>query len=212
MFWLICLCFSAFCTIGGVIYCISEGKLEIMLGVAVFAIFDIIFYKKYHDKKTGKTAEKKQAKRESKEAAEKTIYGKHQAGLPLAQDAPCTIIAENDCFKFIGGGNSFELNRSKITDISVKTDVEIQKQYVSSAGGAIAGGMVFGPLGAIVGGRVKEKKTREFTYYLIFTYRSDAEISYISFEIWSSMGVIKKIEEWRKELLGNVQQADAIQL
>lgn len=43
MFWLICLCFSAFCTIGGVIYCISEGKLEIMLGVAVFAIFDIIF-------------------------------------------------------------------------------------------------------------------------------------------------------------------------
>ena len=104
------------------------------------------------------------------------------------------------------------MNRSKITDISVKTDVEIQKQYVSSAGGAIAGGMVFGPLGAIVGGRVKEKKTREFTYYLIFTYRSDAEISYISFEIWSSMGVMKKIESWKKELLGNVQQADAIQL
>ena len=57
MFWLICLCFSAFCTIGGVISCISEGNPEIMLGVAVFAIFDIIFYKKYHDKKTGKTAE-----------------------------------------------------------------------------------------------------------------------------------------------------------
>ena len=206
MFWLICLCFSAFCTIGGVISCVSAGNPEIMLGVAVFAIFDIIFYKKYHDKKTGKTAEKKQAKRESKEAAEKTIYGKHQAGLPLEQDAPCTIIAENDCFKFIGGGNSFELNRSKITD------VEIQKQYVSSAGGAIAGGIVFGPLGAIVGGRVKEKKTREVAYYLIFTYRSGAEISYISFEIWYSMGVMKKIEGWRKELLGNVQQADAIQL
>ena len=206
MFWLICLCFSAFCTIGGVISCISEGNPEIMLGVAVFAIFDIIFYKKYHDKKTGKTAEKKQAKRESKEAAEKTIYGKHQAGLPLEQDAPCTIIAENDCFKFIGGGNSFELNRSKITD------VEIQKQYVSSAGGAIAGGIVFGPLGAIVGGRVKEKKTREVAYYLIFTYRSGAEISYISFEIGYNLGAIKKIDGWKKELLGNVQQADAIQL
>ena len=124
----------------------------------------------------------------------------------------CTIIAENDCFKFIGGGNSFELNRSKITDISVKTDVEIQKQYVSSAGGAIAGGIVFGPLGAIVGGRVKEKKTREVAYYLIFTYRSGAEISYISFEIGYNLGAIKKIDGWKKELLGNVQQADAIQL
>lgn len=170
MFWLICLCFSAFCTIGGVISCISEGNPEIMLGVAVFAIFDIIFYKKYHDKKTGKTAEKKQAKRESKEVAEKTIYGNHQAGLPLAQNAPCTIIAESDCFKFVGGGNSFELNRSKITDISVKTDVEIQKQYVSSAGGAIAGGMVFGPLGAIVGGRVKEREKDARIYLLSHFY------------------------------------------
>lgn len=71
----------------------------------------------------------------------------------------------------------------KLTDISVKTDTEIQKQYVSSVGGAIAGGMVFGPLGAIVGGRAKQKKTAESTYYLIFTYNSNNQICYASFEI-----------------------------
>lgn len=212
MVWLILLIFSLIMTLGGAAGWAVGGSTEAIPALILFVILDIVFFKKYRDKKTGKTAEKKQAKKELKEAAERTIYGKHQTGLSLAQDAPCTIIAEDEGFKFTGGGNSFELNRGKITDISVKTDVEIQKQYVSSAGGAVAGGMAFGPLGAIVGGRVKEKKTRELTHYLIFTYRSNEEISYISFEIVYSMGVMKKIERWKKELPGNVQQAEAIQL
>lgn len=45
---------------------------------------------------------------------------------------------EEQYFCFEGSGIRYELSKDKITDIAVKTDVEIQKQYVSSAGGALA--------------------------------------------------------------------------
>ncbi len=134
------------------------------------------------------------------------ITGKHQAGLPLSQDTSCEITVENDCFKISGGGNVFELKKNKITDIAVKTDAEIQKQYVSSIGGAVAGGMVFGPLGAIVGGRAKEKKTTTITYYLIFTYRSKDEIDYASFEI--PFNCFYKAQKWRKDFQNQATSND----
>ena len=65
---------------------------------------------------------------------------------------------------------------------------------VSSAGGALAGGMLFGPLGAIVAGRTKVKKNRAVTNYLIFTYLADEGISYISFEL-TGQAQQKKINE-----------------
>ena len=38
------------------------------------------------------------------------------------------------------------------------TNEQISKQAVSSAGGAVAGAVLFGPLGAIIGGRAKGVK------------------------------------------------------
>lgn len=43
----------------------------------------------------------------------------------------------------------------------IKTDKEIQQQYVSSVGGAVGGAVLFGPLGAITGGRAKKKTVKE---------------------------------------------------
>ncbi|MEH2944892.1 hypothetical protein VSQ32_19130 [Lachnospiraceae bacterium KK002] len=56
---------------------------------------------------------------------------------------------------------NFELEKSKITDMCIKTDKEIQQQYVSSVGGAVGGAVLFGPLGAITGGRAKKKTVKE---------------------------------------------------
>ena len=64
----------------------------------------------------------------------------------------------------------------------MKTDVEIQKQYVSSVGGAVGGYMLFGGLGAMIGGRAKERETAKTEYYLIITYRKNDELAYISFK------------------------------
>lgn len=110
----------------------------------------------------------------------------HVAGLPLAENADCVIGIELDKFSFKGGGNEFELSYDKVTGFDVKTDEEIQSQRVSSVGGAVGGALLFGPLGAIVGGRAKTKKTKTLSYYIIFTYLKEDHVEYISFEISAS--------------------------
>lgn len=107
---------------------------------------------------------------------------KHFYGLPIADGIMTRCFWCNDKVIFEANGASFNLPFSKITDVSIKTDVEIQKQYVSSAGGAVAGAVLFGPLGAAIGGRAKEKTNRQITTYLIFTYLDNQELKYIALE------------------------------
>ena len=125
---------------------------------------------------------------------------KHVNGLPIAENLICKINSYNDRLEFKSGTTSINLPRNKITDMSIKTDVEIQKQAVSSAGGAVAGGLAFGPLGAIIGGRVKTKNIRTATHYLIITYTDNrGKLAYIGFEVTNSLTAAGKlITEFRK--------------
>lgn len=76
----------------------------------------------------------------------------------------------------------FELEKNKITDMCIKTDREIEQQYVSSVGGAVGGAVLFGAVGAIIGGRAKKKTVKnEIHNYFIITYQSP-DIKYIGFE------------------------------
>ncbi len=186
-----CLFCIACCIEAGKNMDLQEGKVLVLafyLLIAVgFGLISFICFKSLFQKQKVQQVHKQS----------RTLPGKHQAGLPLAQDAYCMILMEDDCFKISGSGNEFELKKAKMTELTVKTDAEIQRQYVSSIGGAVAGGMIFGPLGAIVGGRAKEKKTTLVTHYLIFTYRSNDEVNYISFEIYR--GYLSKAQKWCKE-------------
>ena len=213
MFWRISMIFSMIMTAGGVFVLIGEEGTQALYVLPFFVLFDIISYRKYRDIKSGKAAERKEKAKEIKDLRYRTLLGKHQAGLPLPQDSHCTILMEDSCFKITGGGNEFRLDKGKITEMCVKTDVEIQRQYVSSSGGAVAGAMVFGALGAIVGGRAKEKTNRTYTYYLIFTYRSNDEINYVSFEI--GQAYLSKANMWCREIrnqIGGNSQNPTIEL
>lgn len=128
------------------------------------------------------SSEKRKEKRKARKESLKTCAMKHINGLPIAENIYCSIKLEDDKFIFSSGSMHFELQKSKIKDICIRTDIEIQQYYVSSAGGAAAGAMLFGPVGAIIGGRTKMKSIKHKTYYLIITYQSD-EIKYIGFEI-----------------------------
>lgn len=66
---------------------------------------------------------------------------KHVNGLPIAENLNCEINSYDDRLEFKSGTTNIKLPRNKITDMCIKTDVEIQKQAVSSIGGAIAGGL-----------------------------------------------------------------------
>ena len=66
MIWLLCLCFSGFMTVGGILSYVLEQKVECLVIAGVFIILDIICMIKYRNAKTGKTAAKKRARKEAK--------------------------------------------------------------------------------------------------------------------------------------------------
>lgn len=117
--------------------------------------------------------------------ADLCIKAKHMAGLPIAEGAEIFVYRCKDKVVFERNQDTIELTVNKVRDILIKTDVEIQKSYVSSAGGAVGGYVLFGPLGAMIGGRTKEKKSTNIEKYLIFAYEKDGEIDYISMEVTS---------------------------
>jgi len=120
----------------------------------------------------------------------------HVSGLPLADGTMVTISVYGDKVEFDGSGTQITLERSRITDVSIKTETEIQTHVVSSVGGAIAGGVMFGALGAIIGGRAKTKKTAEISVFLIFTYMKGDSVEYVAFDVTESWSVAKYPKEF----------------
>lgn len=131
----------------------------------------------------------------------------HTVGLSLPEKAKCHVYLCNDKIVIEGNGITFNLSRNKITDISLKTDKEISKAYVSSSGGAVGGALLFGPLGALIGGRVKEKKDITTTTYLIFTYDKEGHPEYIAFDVGvNAIKAIKFTEYFIKNNYGSKRE------
>jgi hypothetical protein len=106
----------------------------------------------------------------------------HTAGLSVPEGTPCTLFVYPYALVINCGGVDFRLEAHRIKSMVVKTDIDIQKQLVSSAGGAVGGALLFGPIGALIGGRAKTKRTTEVHSYLILTYMKDGDLSYIAFD------------------------------
>ncbi len=117
----------------------------------------------------------------------------HASGLPLAENTKCTVYYFNDKIMIQGAGQTFNLSMSKISDISIISDVDIRKSYVSSVGGAVGGAVLFGPLGAMVGGRAKEKQVRTIRKYLVVTYKKHEGPAFTAFKLEGMHPVAIKI-------------------
>lgn len=123
----------------------------------------------------------------------------HINGLPIAENLWCQIQSYPDRIEFKSGTTSITLERNKITDMCMKTDIEIQKQIVSNPGGAIAGAMVFGPLGAIICGKEKTQTQKKISSYLIITYiNNQEEPAYIGFEATNNFYANKLVNEFKE--------------
>ncbi len=122
----------------------------------------------------------------------------HFNGLPIAENTLTQIFSCPNEYEFLANNTSFKLDKNKVTDISITNNVEIQKSYSSSVGGAVGGAVLFGPLGAMVGGRSKEKTSRIINNYLIFTYLDNNEIKYIAFHCSSVSIANKFIKEFKQ--------------
>lgn len=99
----------------------------------------------------------------------------HVAGLNLPPEVKCRVRCWPDRLTFSAMNQEFTIDNRKIRGVTRTTHKQLRQQYVSSAGGAIAGAALFGPLGAVIGGGPRQKTVRDYTRYLIFAYGGNGE-------------------------------------
>lgn len=105
------------------------------------------------------------------------------AGLPLVEGVNCVVYCLRKGIVIESSGQQFTLARDRLIDISVMSKTKIQEQYVPDVGGAVAGGMALGPLGALLGGGADRKTISHTSYFLVITYtNADGKIDYLVFD------------------------------
>ena len=96
------------------------------------------------------------------------------------------------------------LQLEQITGAVVISEKDIIEKSKSTVGRAVVGGVVLGPLGAIIGGMsgIGNKKKNETHYFMVVNYKSkDEEIKVLSFEIvGASLHWYSFVEEFRKRI------------
>lgn len=137
----------------------------------------------------------------------------HILGLPNINDNSIVyMILDSDnkkiTFKAVGSKNETTLSTDKITSIGTVSE-EIVKE-VKGTGRAIAGGLLFGPAGAVVGA-VTAKDKKKTIYYKSINYVSNDEEKNI---ILNTRGDINELKFFRKlnELIPKQEQPSSIDL
>ena len=106
-----------------------------------------------------------------------------------------------------------KLNYDQITDVFYGLETEVIEKNKSVIGRAVAGGLLFGGVGAVVGGisgtGTKTKKERHF-YFIISYTSSTGEDKFIQFEdtrLYKGVKVANKLKELCKVSVnnGNIQ-------
>ncbi len=135
----------------------------------------------------------------------------HVSGLGIPAGAKCRISYWDSALHISALNHDFTLPHEKVRSASLLTRKEVQRQYVSSAGGAVAGAMLLGPLGAAVGGGVRRRSVRSRDRFLIFGYDGGQpnETRFLVFHLtqWGDRGH-RFVSAYKKRLDGAVTQID----
>ena len=143
------------------------------------------------------------------------VGAKHVNGLPISEDTYCVIDSYSDKYEFTADGFAFNLPKDRVKDVSIKKHEEITAHKVSSVAGAIGGAVLFGPLGAIIGGRAKKHEVISEVNYLVFTYLKDEEIKYICFELERTFGIhfaTPFVKEFEDNKIKNIDETGAVEI
>jgi len=108
-------------------------------------------------------------------------YGDAMVNLEINDDKQCIIITPK-VYKIPPVSLKYE-NILNIASVSEKDIIEKNK---STVGRAIVGGVVLGPLGAIVGGMsgIGTNKGNQVNYYTVINYQVDGEVKVLSFKVF----------------------------
>lgn len=82
------------------------------------------------------------------------------SGLPVPEKTMAQVYYFEDHLEIDAGGTEYNLTLEKVQEIAIQNHVEQQTQAVSSVGGAMLGAAIAGPIGAAIGGRAKERRSK----------------------------------------------------
>lgn len=108
------------------------------------------------------------------------IFCKHCNGLPIGENSPCRLTIFQDMVYFYCGTMEFKIPMERVIsmDIATKSQIEyIQKQSLSRA---VAGGLLFGDVGALLGGMPQSKAIEKTESFLVITYRKEEAIQFVT--------------------------------
>lgn len=131
----------------------------------------------------GETREQKAAR---KELQKRSLPALHLSGLPLPDSSYCRIIFEEYGLTIMTEDEyrkQFSLAYNKITDFQLSFKKNEENTMVSNPGGAIAGALLMGAPGAMLGGRAKKKKVITVEYFLVITYKKDNALENLHFQL-----------------------------
>lgn len=183
---------------------ISDDNPSNLFFVCLFLclIFIPVFSGVFVFKKTRKNVASCAKKESSENYGKKTRWPMDSKGklqlvgglMDLPNGTICKVLYNEDRIIFSASGQEFTLNAEKMLDVSVMTPTEIQKQYVSSIGGAVAGAVLLGPLGAIIGGSASKKTVKNKMKYLVISYVSGGDTKYIVFDVTAAPGIGRNMQ------------------
>ncbi|MEG0273477.1 MAG: hypothetical protein RR622_09665 [Hydrogenoanaerobacterium sp.] len=111
------------------------------------------------------------------------------SGIP--KGTQCEIYVDKDLMwikrAYTKDTTTYNLNISQLSNIGIVSEEEVTEKNKNVIGRAIVGGLVFGSIGAILGGLsgVSNTKKKETTFYLVINYTATnaTELSVITFQV-----------------------------
>nr|DAQ48868.1 MAG TPA: hypothetical protein [Caudoviricetes sp.] len=169
------------------------------LFVALIVVVSIIMYfdddarEQRKKRKLAQIAEREQEiEFKNKYKCKKSYTLEHLYGLNIPQGAECGVwICSKRLVMYYGA--PITLFYSKIIKAEILDQTQFKKHYLDNATGAIAGGMLLGAAGALLGGGTKTITESDKKYILAITYKSDDEIKYILFDVTANKVTAKNV-------------------
>lgn len=106
------------------------------------------------------------------------------SGLPSAMGAECRLVARKDTVTLMCGGRTYNIGMSQVRGIETFMEKETMKEFKMRPGRAIAGGILFGPVGAIIGGMPKssDMEATDRMFFVLNYENSAGEVAFILLE------------------------------
>lgn len=171
-----------------------------ILGIAIFFIALIIIFLIHGA--INKKREKERIKQEQKAGIRMSAVFTHISGLPIAGGTNVKCCWYDDKIVLYTNGSNFNLPIKSLIDLSIKRNYETKTEYVTSKKKTVAGAILFGTPGAIIGSQPKKKTNTYFTSYIVFTYKSKDEktIKYIAFNPTTDILMANKMVDYFNSL------------